>query len=129
MLSRNLEESLHRAIALASERRHEYATLEHLLFALTEDRDAVAVLRACGVDNEKLQKELSEYLDGELEMLVASLEEDPKPTASACPSTRSNTCPIVWPGGSDWRKRIGCHVLRTGEPRCLLPAVTGHDPL
>ena len=81
MLSRNLEESLHRAIALASERRHEYATLEHLLFALTEDRDAVAVLRACGVDIEKLQKELSEYLDGELEMLVASLEEDPKPTA------------------------------------------------
>ena len=81
MLSRNLEESLHRAIALASERRHEYATLEHLLFALTEDRDAVAVLRACGVDIEKLQKELSEYLDGELEMLVASLVEDPKPTA------------------------------------------------
>ena len=81
MLSRNLEESLHRAIALASERRHEYATLEHLLFALTEDRDAVAVLRACGVDIEKLQKELSEYLDGELDMLVASLVEDPKPTA------------------------------------------------
>ena len=81
MLSRNLEESLHRAIALASERRHEYATLEHLLFALTEDRDAVAVLRACGVDIEKLQKELSGYLDGELEMLVANLVEDPKPTA------------------------------------------------
>ena len=81
MLSRNLEESLHRAIALASERRHEYATLEHLLFVLTEDRDAVAVLRACGVDIEKLQKELSEYLDGELEMLVATLAEDPKPTA------------------------------------------------
>jgi len=81
VLSRNLEESLHRAIALASERRHEYATLEHLLFALTEDRDSVAVLRACGVDIEKLQKELSEYLDGELDMLVASLVEDPKPTA------------------------------------------------
>jgi ATP-dependent Clp protease ATP-binding subunit ClpA len=81
VLSRNLEESLHRAIALASERRHEYATLEHLLYALTEDRDSVAVLRACGVDIEKLQKELSGYLDGELEMLVASLVEDPKPTA------------------------------------------------
>ena len=81
MLSRNLEESLHRAIALASERRHEYATLEHLLFALTEDRDAVAVLRACGVDIEKLQTELSEYLGGELEMMVAHQAEDPKPTA------------------------------------------------
>ena len=50
MLSRNLEQSLHRALANASERNHEYATLEHLLLALTEDQDAVAVLRACGVD-------------------------------------------------------------------------------
>ena len=81
MLSRNLEESLHRAIALASERRHEYATLEHLLFALSDDRDAVAVLRACGVDIDRLRKDLGEYLDGELEMLVADFFEDPKPTA------------------------------------------------
>ena len=81
MLSRNLEESLHRAIALASERRHEYATLEHLLFALSDDRDAVAVLRACGVDIDRLRKDLGEYLDGELEMLVADFVEDPKPTA------------------------------------------------
>lgn len=81
MLSRNLEESLHRAIALASERRHEYATLEHLLYALSDDRDAVAVLRACGVDIDRLRKDLGEYLDGELEMLVADFVEDPKPTA------------------------------------------------
>ena len=40
MLSRNLEQSLHRALAYANERRHEYATLEHLLLALTEDQDA-----------------------------------------------------------------------------------------
>jgi len=44
MLSHNLEKSLHRALAYANERRHEYATLEHLLFALTEDEDAVAML-------------------------------------------------------------------------------------
>ena len=31
MLSRNLEQTLHRSLSLASERRHEYATLEHLL--------------------------------------------------------------------------------------------------
>ena len=48
MLSRNLEKSLHRALAQANEHRHEYATLEHLLLALTEDQDAIAVLRACG---------------------------------------------------------------------------------
>ena len=44
MLSKNLEQTLHRALALATENRHEYATLEHLLLALTEDQDAVAVL-------------------------------------------------------------------------------------
>ena len=53
MLSRNLEKSLHRALAHANERRHEYATLEHLLLALTEDQDAVSVLRACSVELER----------------------------------------------------------------------------
>ncbi|MFX4223836.1 MAG: Clp protease N-terminal domain-containing protein [Thalassobaculum sp.] len=50
MLSKNLEESLHRALGLANEKRHEYATLEHLLLSLTDDQDALAVLKACGVD-------------------------------------------------------------------------------
>ena len=58
MLSRNLEKSLHRALAHANERRHEYATLEHLLLALTEDQDAVAVLRACSVDLDRLRREV-----------------------------------------------------------------------
>jgi len=66
MLSRNLENSLHRALALASDRKHEYATLEHLLMALTEDQDAIAVLRACGVDIDKLGGELQHYLEHEL---------------------------------------------------------------
>ncbi|MGH6915076.1 MAG: Clp protease N-terminal domain-containing protein, partial [Geminicoccales bacterium] len=81
MLSRNLEQSLHRALGLASERNHEYATLEHLLLALTEDQDAVAVLRACGVDLEKLRRDIAEYLDNELDMLLVDTVEDPKPTA------------------------------------------------
>jgi ATP-dependent Clp protease ATP-binding subunit ClpA len=63
MLSRNLEQSLHRALAHANERRHEYATLEHLLMALTEDQDALAVLKACGVELEKLRSDLKSYLD------------------------------------------------------------------
>ena len=82
MLSRNLERTLHRALASASERNHEYATLEHLLVALTEDQDAVAVLRACGVDIEKLNEDLGNYLDNELSNLVMNRREDPKPTAS-----------------------------------------------
>ena len=82
MLSRNLEKSLHRALALASDRNHEYATLEHLLMALTEDQDAISVLRACGVDIDKLGGELQHYLDQELGNLVVDQTEDPKPTAS-----------------------------------------------
>ncbi|MDG3441561.1 ATP-dependent Clp protease ATP-binding subunit ClpA [Nitrospirillum amazonense] len=81
MLSRNLEQTLHRALAYANERRHEYATLEHLLLALTEDQDALAVLRACGVTVEKLRVELGEYLDNELSNLISSRSEDAKPTA------------------------------------------------
>jgi len=82
MLSRNLEKTLHRALAYANERRHEYATLEHLLLALTEDQDAVAVLRACTVDLEKLRRDLTGYVDNELVNLVSNHVEDAKPTAS-----------------------------------------------
>jgi ATP-dependent Clp protease ATP-binding subunit ClpA len=82
MLSRNLEKTLHRALAYANERKHEYATLEHLLLALTEDQDAVAVLRACTVDIEKLRRDLIGYVDTELGNLVSNHAEDAKPTAS-----------------------------------------------
>jgi ATP-dependent Clp protease ATP-binding subunit ClpA len=81
MLSRNLEQTLHRALAFANQRRHEFATLEHLLLALTEDQDAVAVMRACGVDLTRLREELVGYLDNELSSLVMDRSEDAKPTA------------------------------------------------
>ncbi|CUW38415.1 ATPase and specificity subunit of ClpA-ClpP ATP-dependent serine protease, chaperone activity(Double Clp-N motif,1-141;ATPase, AAA-type, core,215-346;ATPase, AAA-2,491-650) [Magnetospirillum sp. XM-1] len=81
MLSRNLEQSLHRALSHASERRHEYATLEHLLLSLTDDQDAVAVLRACNVDLDKLKRDLSEFIDTNLSELVSPRGTDPKPTA------------------------------------------------
>ena len=81
MLSRNLEKSLHRALALANERHHEYATLEHLLMSLTEDQDAIAVLRACGVEVEKLRRDLAQYIDNELQALVSKRGEEAKPTA------------------------------------------------
>src|SRR3546814_19769175 len=60
MLSANLEQTLHRALAGANERRHEYATLEHLLLALIDDPDAMAVLRACSVDMERLRADILE---------------------------------------------------------------------
>ncbi len=81
MLSRNLEQTLHRALSLASERRHEYATLEHLLLGLADDNDASTVLRACGVDLDKLRTDLGEFLDKDLSGLATDRPGDPKPTA------------------------------------------------
>ena len=79
--SRNLKQSLDRALAAARERHHEYATLEHLLLSLVEDADASAVLRACSVDLELLAKNLRDYLDNELGNLINDDAEDCKPTA------------------------------------------------
>ncbi|MEK9826920.1 MAG: ATP-dependent Clp protease ATP-binding subunit ClpA [Rhodospirillales bacterium] len=83
MLSRNLEDTLHRAIGTARDHRHEYATLEHLLIALMDDRDALAVLTACAVDVEKLRANLVKYIESEFGSIIAteSDENDPKPTA------------------------------------------------
>ncbi|RJF87776.1 ATP-dependent Clp protease ATP-binding subunit ClpA [Oleomonas cavernae] len=78
--SRSLEKSLHRALALANERQHEFATLEHLLLALIDDSDAAAVMRACNVDLDVLRRQLVGYLDTELEGLVVESDEDAKPT-------------------------------------------------
>ena len=82
MLSANLEQTLHRALAYANERRHEYATLEHLLLALTEDQDAIAVLRACGVSLEEVRADLAEYIDNQLTNLINAHVGDAKPTAA-----------------------------------------------
>ncbi len=79
--SRSLEKVLHKALSSAAQRKQEYATLEHLLLALLEDQDAIAVLRACGVDLDVLRNDLVDYIDGELENLVVSNPTEAKPTA------------------------------------------------
>ena len=79
--SRHLEESLHRAVAYANQRKHEYATLEHLLLALIDDEDAAGVMRACDVDLGSLKKSLINYLDTELRSLIVDDGDDAKPTA------------------------------------------------
>src|SRR5438105_12189953 len=87
MLSWNLEESVHRAVALADQRRHQYATLEHLLFALTENQNTIRVLRACGVNIGRLRREVLNYIDNDLgdlvpTNLVATQGDGAKQTAS-----------------------------------------------
>ncbi|MGF1622854.1 MAG: ATP-dependent Clp protease ATP-binding subunit ClpA [Rhodomicrobiaceae bacterium] len=79
--SSSLEESLHRALEFANERSHEYATLEHLLLSLVDDRDAAAVMRACNVDLDLLRGKLIDYLDNDLENLVIDAESEAQPTA------------------------------------------------
>src|SRR6516162_1376725 len=81
MLSKDLEKSLHRAFGLAGERRHEYATLEHLLLAMTEDDDAVPVLKACGVDIDRLRHDLEAFIDNRLKGIVTQTPSEPLPTA------------------------------------------------
>lgn len=81
MLSRSLEKTLRRALALANARQHEYATLEHLLMALTDDDDAAAVLRACAVEIDRLRASLTDFLDHELTSLAVEGVVDAKPTA------------------------------------------------
>src|SRR5437867_5249488 len=79
--SQSLEQSLHRALAIANERHHQYATLEHLLLSLIDDSDAAAVMRACSVDLDKLRTNLVAYIESEFENLVTDAADDSKPTA------------------------------------------------
>ena len=55
--ARELEQTLHNALGEASRRRHEYATLEHLLIALVDDEHASKVMAACLVSRDELSRE------------------------------------------------------------------------
>ncbi|MGQ0559709.1 MAG: ATP-dependent Clp protease ATP-binding subunit ClpA [Sphingosinicella sp.] len=79
--ARELEQTLHNALAEASGRRHEYATLEHLLLALIEDVHAGRVMDACGVNLVELKEQVRHYLDTELESLKIEGDTDPSPTS------------------------------------------------
>ena len=81
VFSRALEKTLRKALAIANERRHEYATLEHLLLALIDDPDGAAVLKACNVDIDILRRNVARYIDTELENLVVEAGEEAKATA------------------------------------------------
>ncbi|WP_455478518.1 ATP-dependent Clp protease ATP-binding subunit ClpA [Bartonella sp. B10] len=76
----SLEEVLHRALTIATQAQHEYATLEHLLLALLDDVDASSVIQACRVDLEELRKRLTNYIQSELDIQVRAAE-DTKPAA------------------------------------------------
>ena len=81
--SNTLEQAIHAALALANSRRHELATLEHLLLALIDEPDAARVMRACSVDLEDLRRTLVEFIDDDLSTLVTDVEgSEAVPTAA-----------------------------------------------
>jgi ATP-dependent Clp protease ATP-binding subunit ClpA len=79
--ARELETTLHNALASASARDHEYATLEHLLFSLIDDEHASKVMLSCGVDLEEMRGTIAHYLDTELDSLKVAKNNDPSPTS------------------------------------------------
>lgn len=81
--STTLETAIHKSLALAAARKHELATLEHLLVALIDEPEAANVMKACSVDLKVLKKNLSQYLDEELTSLVSETKEfDSTPTTA-----------------------------------------------
>jgi ATP-dependent Clp protease ATP-binding subunit ClpA len=82
MITKELEGTLNLALKEAKTRRHEYVSLEHLLFALLRDKDGKAAIVACGGDLEKLGKSLEEYFTGQMETLPQGWEQEPQQTLS-----------------------------------------------
>src|SRR5919107_3872915 len=82
MITKELQETLNFAAMEAIKRRHEYVTLEHLLYALLHDRTAAQALRHCGGDSAALTRELEQFFDEKLESVPASSDALPEYTAA-----------------------------------------------
>ncbi len=81
--SNSLEAAIHTALATANARKHELATLEHLLLALVDEPDATQVMRACSVDLDELKKSLLEFIEDDLSSLITDVEgSEAVPTAA-----------------------------------------------
>jgi ATP-dependent Clp protease ATP-binding subunit ClpA len=72
--SSSLENAIHTSLAYATQRKHELATLEHLLLALLDEPDASRVMRACSVSLETLRNKLTNFIENELDSLVTDVE-------------------------------------------------------
>jgi hypothetical protein len=84
-LTHELEASLHKAIQIATQRRQEYATLEHLLLALLDDSEVASTLTALDVNLKRLRRKLVDYVDHSLTDLISPADfgsEEAKPTTA-----------------------------------------------
>src|ERR1043165_5677349 len=82
MISKELEGTLNVALKEAKRRRHEYVCLEHLLYALLQDKDASGAILACGGDIERLKKSLEDFFNTELRKLPDGIDQEPQQTLS-----------------------------------------------
>jgi len=82
MLTRELEETLSLAVDQAVKHKHEFVTLEHLLFALLEDRTAYEILFNCGAQVEEIARALEEYFNNVLEKMPATANQMPELTST-----------------------------------------------
>jgi ATP-dependent Clp protease ATP-binding subunit ClpA len=81
--STTLEQAIHAALANANARRHELATLEHLLLALIDEPEARKVMLACSVDVDALRETLTAFIDDDLSTLETDIEgSEAVPTAA-----------------------------------------------
>jgi len=81
--SNSLEQAIHQALAIANARRHELATLEHLLLSLIDEPDAARVMQACAVNLDELRKTLEDYIEDDLSTLITDIEgSEAVPTAA-----------------------------------------------
>ena len=129
MLSRNLEKTLRRALGLANARQHEYATLEHLLLALTDDRTPPPCSGPAPSRSTGCARDLTDFLDHDLSGLVdrrAGRRQADRRLPAGHPARR-HPCPVLRAGRGDRRQRAGRAVLRAREPCGLLPARAEHD--
>ena len=128
--AQSLEKTLHSALQHATDRTHEYATLEHLLLALVDDPEA-------GRGDDRLRRRprravdvVRQYLDQEYQSLKTEDEADPQPTAGlpAGDPARDPARPVERQGHRDRRQRAGRAVLRARQLRGLFPPAAGHEP-
>ena len=82
MISKELEGTLNTALKEAKSRRHEYVCLEHLLYALLQDKDASGAIISCGGDIDRLRKGLEEFFQAHLETLPGGSDHQPQQTLS-----------------------------------------------
>lgn len=76
MIQRDLEMALHAAVQEAQRRRHEYITLEHLLYALCFDDTSAKIMRHSGIKVDRLKRDLESFLDDDIEAVPGQAHVD-----------------------------------------------------